>query len=368
MICRKCGREIDKNTKFCKYCGAPTNMEEKEQMNVSEDKICPACGTVNKAENTYCINCGTDLDHFPSLRTVQVPSNKERGKKKWLLLCIAIVIVIAGIIIFLLMRGQDHDNSNVKNNMAREEPTVENEEKEDNENNDIEINIDKELEPIEETLEEIKGKISGGQYDERIIDANLNTYYEGDELRAIITSGDDAYAEREYYFDRNQLIYAEFRGEEEQRLFFENEELICWDSVVSGVTKRVTRYDDLNENSEFFIWEADTLESADALLTVISSSTVSENSDFILPESDRRFLSKDELENLTQEELKLARNEIYARHGYVFSDEYLKSYFGQFEWYQPTIAPENFQESMLNEFEIYNRDLIVEYETERGYR
>lgn len=368
MICQKCGREIDKNTKFCKYCGAPTNMEEKEQMNVSEDKICPACGTVNKTENTYCINCGTDMEHFSSQGNVQAPSNKGGGNKKRLLLCIAIVIVIVGIMMFLLIRGRDHDNSGAKNNTAQEEVTVENEENEVNDDNDIKISVDEELVPIEEILEEIREKIFSGQYDERTIDGNLNTYYEDDELRAIITSGDDVYAEREYYFDGNQLIYAEFRGEEEQRLFFENEELICWDSVVSGVTRRVTRYDDLNENSEFFIWEADTLESADALLTVISSSTASENSDFILPESDRRFLSKDELENLTQEELKLARNEIYARHGYDFSDEYLKRYFEQFEWYQPTIAPEDFQESMLNEFEIYNRDLIVEYETECGYR
>ena len=34
----------------------------------------------------------------------------------------------------------------------------------------------------------------------------------------------------------------------------------------------------------------------------------------------------------------------------------------------PSIAPEDFKESMLNEVEIANRDLIVSYEKEMGYR
>lgn len=96
---------------------------------------------------------------------------------------------------------------------------------------------------------------------------------------------------------------------------------------------------------------------------------VSETSgDYILPESNFRILSMSDLEGLTAEECRLARNEIYARHGRKFEAEDLQEYFGSCEWYQPTIEVGDFQESMLNDCEIANRDLIVEYEKEKGYR
>ena len=52
----------------------------------------------------------------------------------------------------------------------------------------------------------------------------------------------------------------------------------------------------------------------------------------------------------------------------MFSDEVLQEYFNMKDWYDPWISPDDFQESMLNDYEIYNRDLIVEYEKEMGYR
>lgn len=94
----------------------------------------------------------------------------------------------------------------------------------------------------------------------------------------------------------------------------------------------------------------------------------SANSDFVLPDSSARYLTKNDLYGLTAEQCRIARNEIYARHGRIFNDEGLQAYFNQFSWYQPTIPADAFQESMLNAYEIANRDLIVEYEKEQGYR
>ena len=93
-----------------------------------------------------------------------------------------------------------------------------------------------------------------------------------------------------------------------------------------------------------------------------------ETSEYILPTSDSEYLTKEDLVGLTAGECRLARNEIYARHGRMFLDEELQSYFNSFDWYHPTIEPDDFQESMLNQYEIANRDLIVTYETEQGYR
>ncbi len=57
---------------------------------------------------------------------------------------------------------------------------------------------------------------------------------------------------------------------------------------------------------------------------------------FIFPDSDRRFLGEADLKDLSVVELRIARNEIFARHGRFFKDQILANYFSQFAWYQPS--------------------------------
>lgn len=83
---------------------------------------------------------------------------------------------------------------------------------------------------------------------------------------------------------------------------------------------------------------------------------------------DSRYFTMEELEGLDADMCRIARNGIYARMGRKFNDEALQSYFSQFDWYVPSIEAGDFQESMLNEYQIFNRDLIVEYEKAKGYR
>lgn len=56
---------------------------------------------------------------------------------------------------------------------------------------------------------------------------------------------------------------------------------------------------------------------------------------FILPDSDQRLLGEDDLKGLSPLELRIARNEIYARRGRFFVDTKLVNYFSQFSWYHP---------------------------------
>lgn len=93
-----------------------------------------------------------------------------------------------------------------------------------------------------------------------------------------------------------------------------------------------------------------------------------EEAENILPESASRLLTEADLENLTQEDLRIARNEIYARHGRKFLDEGLQEYFNGKSWYNGTIEPDDFKEDMLSEIERTNEDTIVNYETKMGYR
>lgn len=90
--------------------------------------------------------------------------------------------------------------------------------------------------------------------------------------------------------------------------------------------------------------------------------------DYILPNSDSELITKRDLEGLSAEECKIARNEIYARHGRRFKDDELQEYFNSKSWYEGTIDPDDFAENILSDIEIQNKDVIVEFEKENGYR
>lgn len=85
------------------------------------------------------------------------------------------------------------------------------------------------------------------------------------------------------------------------------------------------------------------------------------NGDYILPESDSKMLTKEDISSLSKERLAYARNEIYARHGYVFNSQAYKDYFGSKPWYSEN---PNFKgnESELNSFEKANVKLIKSME------
>lgn len=87
--------------------------------------------------------------------------------------------------------------------------------------------------------------------------------------------------------------------------------------------------------------------------------------EYILPECEIRVYTTEELSALSTEQLRLARNEIYAKHGRIFSSDDLKAYFTSKSWYTPLYSASEFDEkgdSIFNEFEIANRDLIVQME------
>lgn len=84
--------------------------------------------------------------------------------------------------------------------------------------------------------------------------------------------------------------------------------------------------------------------------------------DYILPDSDRKYYTTAELDALSMEELRYARNEIYAKHGLIFEDWDLKNYFLQKSWYNGSNSIKYFDDSCFNEYERANLQLIIEME------
>jgi hypothetical protein len=52
------------------------------------------------------------------------------------------------------------------------------------------------------------------------------------------------------------------------------------------------------------------------------------------PESSERLLTETDVEHVTPWGLKVMMNEIYARHGYVFTDATMKKHFRKEKWYK----------------------------------
>ncbi|KGN03311.1 hypothetical protein Z969_01575 [Clostridium novyi A str. 4570] len=82
---------------------------------------------------------------------------------------------------------------------------------------------------------------------------------------------------------------------------------------------------------------------------------------YIVPDSDSRYLSEAELQQYDKYTLGLIRNEIYARHGYIFGDNRYRDYFSKKNWYVPDPSFHG-DDAEINDYEYYNGRLILEIE------
>lgn len=99
---------------------------------------------------------------------------------------------------------------------------------------------------------------------------------------------------------------------------------------------------------------------------VESELLTTQDEEYIFADSDTRELTREELEPFSKAELRLARNEIYARHGMIFGVDDLDEYFGAKSWYQPTVTVTDFNNQVeMNLVEEANINLILEVESEK---
>lgn len=64
-----------------------------------------------------------------------------------------------------------------------------------------------------------------------------------------------------------------------------------------------------------------------------------------------------DLIGLNSDTLRILRNEIFARKGYIFSSDDLKEYFSKFDWYSPTVTEDQIK-NLLTNIDVHNINLI----------
>ena len=89
-----------------------------------------------------------------------------------------------------------------------------------------------------------------------------------------------------------------------------------------------------------------------------ASTVVHVSDDYILPYSATYEYSTSEISHLSDWELYLARNEIYARHGREFRNDDLVRYFGDKSWYTPIYSPDDF-DARVDSFLSYTATILA---------
>ena len=93
-----------------------------------------------------------------------------------------------------------------------------------------------------------------------------------------------------------------------------------------------------------------------------ATAALQNSEDYVFPNSNTQLLTEADLQGKTAEQLRIGRNEIYARHGRKFNDEALQNYFNSKSWYSGTVEADAFDEGVLNEIEKKNVDFITSHE------
>ncbi|WP_349943960.1 YARHG domain-containing protein [Lacrimispora sp. BS-2] len=307
MKCQSCGSENTEGKKFCSKCGAPVTAFQPKQ-------FCPNCGKEITPGKKFCGRCGTKVSDGPAAQEtpekikqepIAVHHEKQKKHGGLFILLAVLAIVLAGgggfsIYRFILVpSGGTSIYSRIADSKDKEETDDEDEKKDEEKESDA----SEENKETESNLTEGSATETASSWGSML---QGNTSGQGTET-AMTGAATEA-----YLFAETQPAYESQYG-------------------MQG-----------------------------AQYNAAQGQAVS--ADYILPDSGIRYLMAADFALLTKEQLRIARNEIYARHGRIFKADDLNAYFQSKAWYTATVAPEDFTDEILNVYEKYNAKFIQEQE------
>lgn len=421
-FCEKCGTKLETNVtpKFCRNCGKET---------VPGTKFCTGCGKpLQPMAEAGQAGKQVKISATATKNKEQLNAPVKEKKKTWIILLIAGIVLVVALIVGIVFvmsgisGGNDREDAEIESYSeekksgdiedeietdVKEPKTVEQdtEAKATEENGQVDTNVDYTAPiPLQATVTASSSLQEESYAASALTDGNANTawgegaaglgngeylIYRFDEEKdvfgiAILPGNLNSVGDFYRYAcptellviagDKSQSVKitnfsANIKEQTNPYLYLELEEPVhTGEIMISIADAREGTEIETTCISEMHPYTYPSLESKEAFSVDAWKVAYTEQSDYILPESNSRYLDISDLEGLTADECRLARNELYARHGRKFDDESLRAYFESKEWYEGTIDAKDFDESVLNEYEFANRDLIVEYEKEQGYR
>ena len=424
-FCPSCGNAAQDGAKFCRFCGKPLPAYPAS----ASAGRCSRCSSFLTSGAAFCMVCGAPAPKQPPVPKPQPqpepappqpkpvpkpkPSPKFKNTKQLLfniLMAAAALLALLGVVIGALYTTGNlgyvtdfvHDlihpetpdaPPNVPDgdlpNGSKQDGSKQDDSKQDDGKQDDTLPDDVAPTPppidtlsaeefeaaithIRELYNEIESNRQAGTYDAYDPENGVVYYFSDDDLIAITTQPNvenNAYR-RFYYYQDGVLFFAYYEGSDSYRFYFCQGRLIRLRYTPdTAVSNTAANYDQATTEN-YLKWEYRVLtEEAQLRLELSRLSAASESdSEYLLADSDSRYLTEDDLAGFTAEQCRLARNEIYARHGRRFKDPALQRYFDSLSWYNGTIEPSDFNDNVFNSYERANCILIIDYEREHGYR
>ena len=354
MICKDCGKPIPDGEKKCPNCGLLVEQTVNSAVEKVESNPAPAPAVPEK-KNLYK---AADID--PERPSYQFEEEKPVRRKTrrapivnaaiWIL---AVLAVLAIIFVIGRVVSNSKGNDDVTENSTQEENPSENTDEQkssaDRQTPDMQESDDQSADivpvPEEKPVYDIRGtwKWESEAYGFR------DTYwvFSGASQLDIFIAGFIYEYDwpTGYTYDENTYVLS-LTDEAMGLAWIDENTFVCG----SGKAYRV-------DESEI---PADAVNVADLEPLSVGPQVVED--EYLLPDSASKYLTKEDLADIEPDMLRFARNEIFARHGRMFSDEELQNYFNDQSWYNGYIKPTNFNSSVLNDYERYNAAFISKYE------
>lgn len=359
MRCPKCNAPLEDDSQFCSECGAKIERQVEE----SHEKYCMNCGTKLFEDAAFCSECGASQDGKQQKEYVQkenvqkentqraVPQEpadvykKKGGGLPVILIITAIVILVVGGIGYMIYHSFIAPAKDVTSDWEVEENVDDSEEIDPD---DVDIDA---VEDSYCTLEGTLERDSNGEYLLEWEDG-LNIYALDEDDEEVLVQG-----ETEAYIDATHLKAGSLDAVEEgTRIKVSGDVSVEGDSVCmiadEAVNEDGSEITKKNSNDK-------TKSSAKSSQSMNNSKNNSgSNSDYILPQSSSQVLTSADISGLSLQQLNYAKNEIYARHGRKFDSPELQNYFNSKSWYQGTVSPSSFDNSMLSDVEKKNAEFL----------
>jgi len=317
MFCSNCGNKLDDGARFCGECGTPVIAQETVEATEALDnpiKTCKNCGFEIEDGAMFCGECGTPVNEADNIsvdsatQTVAIPAIQPENTQP--------------------VHKEDLHKGDFRHTVR------------------------------ESSEKEKKSKKEKENYTPLIIALVVVVIACGAALWYTFSK-----ASKPVYVELPDIssIEPDENGEtsEEDAANIEKEESMDESEDMGNTIPAEPSYEADTDMAEEYVNEPVADDSSASFVT-----QAEEGDSYIFP-SDEVYITEDFLDTLSKEEIAFIRNEIYARHGYIFQTEPFKSYFSEKSWYVPN---ENFNESMLSDIEKVNVNTILEYEKRMGWR
>ena len=354
MFCPNCGKEVEAGQKFCPYCGTPM----------------PTVNASNPLQNENV----ADRESIPN---VQPKPKKKKHRGLIAILVIAVVAVVIGVFAFGNNSNHTYELTNFLNMDEDEFLKITNYKK-----------TDSGYYPSDDTIvyQVEYGKVISVMLSESVMkedDSYKVLYIAGLQPGMKFTSED-----MKGLKDFKKINTVEGSGDYTEIFYTDKAEDCMLGVSIDPDTKKITNIYDMvsskddieemlsgvdNSDSSQSTDESDsqgvsdsdtssdTSDSTDTDTDTTDESTQDQNSDeFIFPDSDSVVEDGGDIEQLSDEDLRIAINEIYARHGYHFKSAALQDYFSNTSRYvDEGITDQSEILSELNKYEKENLDNLI---------